>query len=240
MAVSSGERTCPRCGTPSQGAAWCPKCGLNMRPHVPAAAGGDPGVAPPSVGERARAPKTSLVDRAAWRSTYPLIGGIVALAAVGIVVGAVVSSGGHHATPVISSPITTISTPTSTPTSTTPTITTTAVQQVLGQYEADYSSENLEGLKALFASSLVRQNGSASSENLEQALATYQRQFGEQTNPSYKLSNVSIQPGAGEAAASARYSVTNQNGALTGSIVFHLIEENGQLLIDKLTIEPSK
>jgi hypothetical protein len=238
VAVSSGERICPRCGTRSQGVPWCPKCGLNMRTRVPAAPAG---VTPPTAEQPPPAPRRAPHDRAARRPPYLLIGGIVALAAIGIVVGLVVSSGGDRGASTTPSPTTQTSAPASTAATTAaPTVATSTVQEVLRQYEGDYSSENAEGLKALFASSLVRQNGSEPSENLEQAVATYQRQFGEQTNPSYKLSNVSIQPGAGEATASARYTITNQNGTLTGSIVFHLIEENGQLLIDKLTIEPSK
>jgi hypothetical protein len=210
-----------------------------MRSHAVAEARG----APPRVREPPTASQQPRQDRAVWRPNYPLIGGIVVLAAIAVVVAILVSSGGHPTVPVIQvqdAVPSTSTTPTSTPTTTAPTIASSAVQEVLGRYETAYSSENLEGLKGLFASSLARQNGTQPSEGLKQALATYQHQFAEQTNPSYKLSSVSIQPGAGEATASAHYGITNQNGTLTGSIVFHLTEENGQLLIDKLTIEPSK
>jgi hypothetical protein len=170
-----------------------------------------------------------------------VIAGIAVLAAGGIAAAIAVTSGGHRRAPAVSAQSFAPAAASSpTPTTTAPTVAESAVREVLAQYETDYSQENAEGLKALFASGLERQNGSQPSEDLEQALATYRKQFSEQRSPSYRLSGISVQPEEGEATAWARYTITNQNGTLSGSIVFHFTEENGQLLVDRLTIEPSK
>lgn len=132
---------------------------------------------------------------------------------------------------------TTESTPTDT--STTPTVEAPQVEQVLGEYTQDYSNEDLEALKGLFAESLERDDGNKAPEDLNAAIATYRHQFGELRSPSYTLSSEKVEPGSGEASATARYSISSQNGTVTGSIAFHLVEREEKLLIDKLTIEPS-
>ncbi len=129
---------------------------------------------------------------------------------------------------------------TATETTTTPSVESSQVEQVLGEYTQDYSNEDLEAFKGLFAGTLERRDGNKAPEDLEAALATYQRQFGELQKPSYTLSSESVQPGTGEASATARYSISSQNGTVTGTIAFHLIEQEGKLLIDKLTVTPSK
>jgi hypothetical protein len=191
----------------------------------------------------------------------------VTLVAVAVVIGAfaATASGGSSPTPpsfvppvptpepTESTPTTTESTPTtpesteststtpgSTSTTTGSTVASSAVQQVLNEYESDYSGENIEGLKTVFSSDLVRQDGSHAPEGLSQALETYQHQFDELKNPSYSLSGVSIQPGSGEATASGQFTITDQNGTVTGSITFHMVEESERLLIDKLTITHSQ
>jgi hypothetical protein len=131
------------------------------------------------------------------------------------------------------------STPTET-TTTTPTVESSQVEQVLGEYKQDYSSEDLEGLKDLFSESLERHDGSKAPEDLAAALATYEHQFGELKKPTYSLSETNVEPGSGEASATAHYSIASQNGKVTGSITFHLVEQDEKLLIDKLTIEPSQ
>ncbi|HEX5308050.1 MAG TPA: hypothetical protein VFW38_03110 [Solirubrobacteraceae bacterium] len=124
-------------------------------------------------------------------------------------------------------------------TSTTATIEAPQVEQVLNEYTQDYSNEDLEALKGLFTGTLERHDGNKASEDLDAAIATYEHQFGELQNPNYTLSSERVQPGSGEASAIARYSISSQNGTVTGSITFHLIEQEEKLLIDKLTIEPS-
>lgn len=189
----------------------------------------------------------------ATRTTDPmaLAGVAVAIAVVAVIVAIVVATKGHGggqppgvaAASTISSQDTptepTESTSTG-PTETTPTVESSAVKQVLGEYEQDYSSEDVEGLKRLFAEDLERHDGSKAPEDLAGAVATYEHQFGELKKPTYSLSETSVEPGAGEASAKARYSITSQNGTVTGSITFHLVEQQERLLIDKLTIEPSQ
>jgi len=192
----------------------------------------------------------------ATRTTDPMVltGGAVAIAVVTIIVVVIVASKGHGGSGQLPgvAPASAVSTGTtstestvseSTPTETTataPTVESSQVEGVLGEYKQDYSNEDIEGLKGLFAENLERHDGSKAPEDLATALATYEHQFGELTKPTYSLSETHIEPGAGEASATARYGITSQNGTVTGSITFHLVELNEKLLIDKLTIEPAR
>jgi len=189
----------------------------------------------------------------ATRTTDPMVltGAAVAIAVVAVIVAIVVATKGHGgggqlpgvaAASTISEEATpTESTPTeSTPTATTPTVESSQVEQVLREYKQDYSNEDVESLKGLFAEDLERHDGSKAPENLTAALATYEHQFGELEKPTYSLSETNVEPGSGEASATAQYSITSQNGTVTGSITFHLVEQDEKLLIDKLTIEPSQ
>lgn len=134
---------------------------------------------------------------------------------------------------------TTESTPTE-PTTTTPaTVEPSQVEGVLNQYTQDYSNENAEGLRSLFAEDLERHDGTHASEDLGAAVATYEHQFSELHEPSYSLSETHVEPGSGEATARASYSISSQNGTVTGQITFHLVEQDEKLLIDRLEIEPS-
>jgi hypothetical protein len=192
----------------------------------------------------------------ATRTTDPMVltGAAVAIAVVAVIVAIVIATKGHggsgqlpgvaaastvsaETTP--TEPTPTESTPTET-TATTPTVESSQVEQVLGEYKQDYSNEDVEGLKGLFAEGLERHDGSKAPEDLAAALATYEHQFGELKKPTYSLSETNVEPGSGEASATARYSITSQNGTVTGSIVFHVVEQAEKLLIDKLTIEPSQ
>jgi hypothetical protein len=221
---------------------------------------GTPAPLPPTPFARAWADVTRTID------PMVLTGIAMAIAVVAVIVTIVVASKGHgggdqppglapasafstESTPTESTP--TESTPTeSTPTESTPTESTPAettatvessqVEQVLGEYTQDYSNEDLEGLKSLFAESLERHDGSKAPEDLAAALATYEHQFGELKKPTYSLSETNVEPGSGEASATAHYSITSQNGKVTGSITFHLVEQDEKLLIDKLTIEHSQ
>jgi hypothetical protein len=182
-----------------------------------------------------------------------LTGVAVAIAVAAVIVAIVLATkgGGSGQLPrvVAASAVSTETAPTgSTPTETTPTETTATtptvespqVEQVLGEYQRDYSNEDIEGLKGLFAEDLERHDGSKAPEDLTAAVATYEHQFGELRKPTYSLSETSVEPGSGEASATARYSISSQNGTVTGSITFHLAQHNEKLLIDKLTIEPSQ
>jgi hypothetical protein len=122
---------------------------------------------------------------------------------------------------------------------TAPTVEAPAVEQVLTKYRQAYSAENIEGMRSLFAEDLERHDGDKSPEDLSAALATYERQFSELRNPRYSLSEISVKPGVDEATGTARYSISSQNGTVRGSITYHLVEQNEQLLIDRLRIEPS-
>jgi hypothetical protein len=177
-----------------------------------------------------------------------LTAALAALIAIGAVVVAVVTStsGGGARTAGFATPAPTASgnlTTTASESVTTFTanpVESATVQQVLNEYESDYSNENIEGLEGLFSQTLTRRDGTDPSENLAQAIQTYKKQFSELVNPSYTLSNVYITPGTGQATASATYGITSQNGTVTGTIDFHMTEEEPQQVrIDELTIAPA-
>ncbi len=191
---------------------------------------------------------TSPLRRAWQRATATpdakILTGVAATALVAGVVLAIVfaTKGGRHPVGVATastfapSPTQTEPTPTKT---TGPTVEAPAVEQVLTEYREAYSAENIEGMRNLFAEDLERHDGDKPPEDLSAALATYERQFSELRNPRYSLSEISVQPGADEATATAHYSISSQNGRVGGSITYHLVEQTERLLIDKLRIEPS-
>jgi hypothetical protein len=208
---------------------------------------------------KALAPLPSTPLRRAWeratRTTDPMVltGIAVAVAVVAVIVAIVAATQGHGgngqlpgaapASAISGETTPTESTPETTPTETTaatPTIGSSQVERVLGEYSQDYSNEDIKGLKSLFADDLERHDGSKAPEDLATALSTYERQFSELEKPTYSLSETSVEPGASEASATARYSITSQNGTVTGSITFHLVEQGEKLLVDKLMIEPSQ
>ena len=184
-------------------------------------------------------------QRATATPDAKILTGVAATALVAGVVLAIVfaTKGGHHpvgvaaASTLATSPTQSESTPTET---TAPTVDAPAVEQVLSEYREAYSAENIEGMKNLFAEDLERHDGEKPPEDLPTALATYEGQFSELRNPRYSLSGISVEPGAGEATATARYSISSQNGTVGGSITYHLVERDERLLIDKLRIEPSQ
>jgi hypothetical protein len=165
----------------------------------------------------------------------------VALAAVVVAVVFATKGGGGHSGVANASefnppPVTTQSTSAETVATT---VEAAAVETVLREYQQAYSDENIDALKSLFAEDLERRDGSKAPEDLSAALATYERQFSQLRNPSYSLSEVNVEPGTGEASATAQYAISSQNGTVTGSITYHLVEQDRRLLIDNLRIEPS-
>jgi hypothetical protein len=187
--------------------------------------------------------------RRAWRRATAtpdakILTGVATTALVAGVVLAIVfaTKAGHHPVGVATasafalSPAQSESTPAE---ATAPTVEAPAVEQVLTKYRQAYSAENIEGMRNLFAEDLERHDGDKPPEDLAAALATYERQFGELRNPRYSLSAISVKPGVDEATGTAQYSISSQNGTVRGSITYHLVEQDEQLLIDKLRIEPS-
>ncbi len=167
--------------------------------------------------------------------------------AVGVVVLLVVlvsGGSGSHGPATLPQPVAPATSEPSTPTtSSTPEqapVSSSSVEQVLSEYQADYSGENAEALRGLFSEQLTRQDGSKPTEDLAEAMKTYEKQFSELTEPRYTLSNIKVEPGTGEATAGANYSISSQNGTVTGSIGFHLVESEGRLQIDSIQVTPSK
>jgi hypothetical protein len=70
-----------------------------------------------------------------------------------------------------------------------------------------------------------------------QAMAEYDRQFANLTNPSYALSNEHIETGPQGATASADYEITADNASPAGGTIdFSMVKSDGSLLIDALDI----
>lgn len=252
---SGSPPTCPRCGTPAQGAVWCPRCGLNLRglqQGQPKLVGGDPPtVQQASTAQAAPGTQPPPPPPASPPSSrrFVAMASIVLLGAAAIVatVLLVTRGGGSHPSP---APISTVSRRPTTSTTISggtqtvapvraSTISLSSVRGLLGEYISAYDNEDVGALRALFADDLVRQNGRDAPQGLADALTTYQTQFSQLSNPDYALSNVSVSRFGGEAVVSAEYSITSSNGTVTGSIRFHVVRRAGRLLIDQLVIRPN-
>lgn len=170
----------------------------------------------------------------------------IAAVAIAVIVLLVVMLGKGGSSPTPTTPQALVPTTPATPEPTTPStpqptpVSASSVEQLLSEYESDYSSESAEGLRGLFSEQLTRKDGSKPTEDLNEAIHTYEQQFSELTQPRYTLSNIRVVPGTGEATAGAEYSITSQNGTVRGSIGFDLGEQEGRLLINSITVTPSK
>jgi hypothetical protein len=173
------------------------------------------------------------------RNLYIAIAAVV----VAVIVLLVVRLGKGGGSPTPTTPQAFLQTTPTTPEQATPEqapVSASSVEQVLSEYQEDYSSEDADGLRGLFSEQLARTDGSKPTEDLTQAIHTYEKQFSQLKEPSYSLSNIKVEPGTAEATAGADYSITSQNGTVKGAISFHLIEQENRLLIDSITVTPSK
>jgi hypothetical protein len=194
---------------------------------------------PPPVAQRAAPIWEEEPDR---RNLYLAIAAAVAVGVVVLLVVLLTAGGGSPA-PARQPAVATTPEPPTTTTPSTPEqapVSSSSVEQVLSEYQSDYSGENAEALRGLFSEQLSRQDGSKGAEDFSEAMRTYEKQFSELTEPRYTLSNVKVEPGTGEASAGADYSISSQNGTVTGAIGFHLVEHEGRLLIDSIHVTPSK
>jgi hypothetical protein len=124
-----------------------------------------------------------------------------------------------------------------TPASATAPVAASEMSEVLQRYVDAYSNQSVAQLRKLFASNLVRVNGTDPAEGLDEALQTYRSQFASLTNPSYSLTNV--QYDTGQAVATGTYSITSAAGTVSGRIAYHFIRDGQGALIDRLSITPS-
>jgi hypothetical protein len=251
---SDGRRTCPRCGTESRDVAWCPTCGLNLRLHQP------PGSARGNERQTfaqswvAGGAPTERKEARRRGSTAAMAIGVVAVAAAGAAVATFLVTRGSNdpkqaatrvATVTVHSPpvpvtVTTTGRPVTTtlPAPAPSSVTALQMRHVLQRYVNAYGDESVPALRGLFASDLVRTNGTDPSEDLTAALDTYRTQFAGLSSPSYLLANIAYDPG--KATATAMYSITNDSVAVgRGLITFHFVRAGGRVLIDDLAIQPS-
>jgi 2,4-dienoyl-CoA reductase-like NADH-dependent reductase (Old Yellow Enzyme family) len=127
-----------------------------------------------------------------------------------------------------------------TPESTAETVTSADVQREIQAYADAFGTESLDGLAQLFAATIVRSGkGSPTLYGWRAVLNEYRRQFARNAIVGYRLSQVDIQPGAGEAGLSARYTIVMEDGSQsTGSIGMHVVRgRNNGLLIDAIDAE---
>ena len=262
--MSSPDRhlVCPRCGADAQGAAWCPQCGRNLRitaePKEPPTTESPTAVPPPeSPPPRepppARPPPPPPPPRDPGLPWKVVAAALVAVAVVaGIVVLALSGGGGGGGSSVASVTTEFVDTggttettpqPTTGPTSTTsePAAATSsgvsraAMATLLVLYQRSYSAESVEGLRSLFTDDFQRADTGTGTEDLEQALATYQSQFDQLTSPQYQLSGVQF----GDDFATAAYTITSAEGTSTGNIDFKFVATDQGPRIQSIAVTPS-
>jgi hypothetical protein len=234
------EQTCPRCGSNAAGAPWCPSCGLNLRVHTQETEAPPPPASTP-LAARAYAPPRGPSRR---RFFALIAGGVLvlggAIAAVALFAFRSSSSPSAVATTVVQTvAVTESGATTQIGALALPRVTTAEMHDVLLGYVNAYSAEDAAGLGRLFAADLVRQNGHDPIEDRDAALATYQRQFDQLTNPQYSLTNIQYASGRGEGSAAGTYVITSAAGRTRGSIEFHFVVRGGRLLIDAVRVVPS-
>lgn len=118
-----------------------------------------------------------------------------------------------------------------------PAFTVDEMHNALVAYVTAFGHEDPVGLERLFSVDLVRRNGSDPPQGLLGALNTYDEQFAKLRNPNYVLSNITYSTTTG--LASGVYKITSDNAPTsTGGISFHFVRQNGQLLIDAISIAP--
>jgi ketosteroid isomerase-like protein len=243
VSVAVHHSTCPRCGADGEGSAWCPRCGLNLRVKGSAEAAGEDRVTQ----DTQPLPHDATPPAPERRGRLPAVAGLAAVLLVAVVVLGVVllTRGGsgasgnasHGPTPTPAAPTATAN-PTASPAPALA-VTRARMEQVLVRYEDAYSNEDANGLAALFAADLVRRNGTDPPEGRAAALATYQDQFDHLTNPDYRLSGMSFTEGAADGVAAGSYTISSDGGTVAGQIGFHLVLQDGRLLIDRIVIRPN-
>lgn len=258
-APTGGEQTCPRCGTSTAGAPWCPACGLNLRLHTPETpppeAPPAPETPPPETSPAlethapearpAPPPPMSALTRSdpSRKRLVALIAGVLvlggAIAAVSLLAFRSSSPPSVAAAKTVVETVAVTDVVTDGNASTLPPVTVDEMRNELGSYMQAYDDESVVELGNLFAPDLVRRNGADPVENRDAALATYQQQFDELTNPQYQLTDVTYRTGQGEGIAEGRYVITSSAGQSQGRIGFEFVVRDGFLYIDKIGIAPS-
>jgi hypothetical protein len=168
---------------------------------------------------------------------------LLILVGVGVTLVVVLGNGGSEARPIApSAPARASASATAPASPTTPasdaTVTAGAMAQVLRRYVDAYSAEDVNTLGSLFAPDLERVNGTDAPQDRSQALATYAGQFSQLDNPQYTLAGVTYDKGVTTGDATGRYRITSASGIHTGAIAFGFSASDGDLLIDRIIIEP--
>jgi hypothetical protein len=225
------EETCPRCGSNATGAPWCPSCGLNLRLHPPETVAPPPPPPPPAYTTPSPNPSRRRLVALVIAGVLALGGAIAALALLAF-----------RSSPPKSAAATTVVQTVAVTRSQAPAVpllTVAEMHDVLLAYVNAYAAEDTSALGRLFASDLVRQNGADPIEDRTAALATYQHQFDQLTNPHYSLTGIQYATGRGKGSAAGTYTITSDAGRSGGSIEFHFVLRGGLLLIDAIRVVPS-
>ena len=112
--------------------------------------------------------------------------------------------------------------------------------QVLRDYEAAYSTHNLDQLGSLLTQGVTRHGlragGCSNTQGKQQVLQTYAEQFGGGTE-TYTFADLSpdriVLTGA-RAVANLAYNISTTSGLSTGSVRFNLIQLTGHWLIQRI------
>jgi hypothetical protein len=218
-----------------------PATGAGAFPPVTAAAATQalPPSQPPPVGPPQQPAYAPAEPPRRGGSRTPLIVAALLLLLVGVGAAVALGTGAFEGgeTNTVTTQVTTSAPTTTTAVSGSP-VPESSVRDVLARYEGAYSNEDVAALDALFAPEFSRRAPPQPDMGRAEALAEYERQFAQLSDPTYTLSDIQIEAGPEGATAGATYEIRDGDGGepAFGSIGFSMVLTDDGLLIDALDI----
>jgi Domain of unknown function (DUF4440) len=248
--MTDTQAFCTECGAAVKGARFCPSCGARSQNEF---AEGQPtergGVVtaptrstsrttsrPAELPRDAAAPEPPPDARSRGHVLIFALGvGLVAVLIAGAVI--LLSGGGTKHTVILTTPSTTPSQQTSTQAASAP-VSEGQAKALAYEYGAAFSGKNLNLLGSLLTSDFRRTNAGDPPQNRKAALAAYEKQFSQLSNPQYVLSKMKVTRTHDTAVVAAAYSISSSAGVVTGSVWIDMVRVDGKLMIKRIIAIP--